>query len=125
MNFGKEEYNMLQDKSEERQYKMNMICEENEIRIRELEKNKADMNYILKWINNEKVSKYYGGIKEYTIDEVIKKYEAKINDNKCFPCIIEFNQKAVGYIQFYYINNESYEISKKQYRKLIEDEKKQ
>ncbi len=103
---------------------MSIICELNEISIRELTKDKQDIERLLKWKNNEKVAKYYDGIKKYTIDEVRSKYINKIDEEGMFPCIIEFNKLPIGYIQFYNIDSTIYEIPEEKYKELVEDNQK-
>ncbi len=101
-----------------------IICESDEIRVRKLTKNLQDMRYILKWLNNKKVSKYYGGIKDYTINEIIEKYSKKVDEKELTACIIELDEKPIGYLQFYNVNNETYEISKLKYKEIVKDNQK-
>lgn len=96
-----------------------IICELNEIKIRLLEDTEEDMIILTNWFNNEEVSKYYGGIDIYTIEKVTQKYSSKIKEENVYPCMIEYNNKPIGYIQFYKINNEIYEITKEDYDKLV------
>lgn len=47
---------------------MKVICKENEIMIRYLENTDYDMNCMLNWLNNKKISDYYGDSKKYTME---------------------------------------------------------
>lgn len=99
---------------------MQVVCRDNEISIRYLEKNDKDIKCLYDWLNNEKVFEYYGDSNEKSLDFVKQKYENKIEDKIMFPCIIEFDKKNIGYIQFYYANSENYDLSQELFEKLAD-----
>ena len=103
---------------------MSIICKDNEIIIRNLENTSDDMNCILKWLNNKNVSDYYGDSRKYTLEEIQNKYVKKIESNFETPCIIEYNNKPIGYIQYYIVDCEEYEIPKEVFEKIIESNEK-
>lgn len=98
---------------------MYLICKDDLITIRVLEKTKTDMDYLLKWLNNKNVSDFYGDSRLYTIDEIKEKYDKKIDDKYLTPCIIEYKNTPVGYIQFYPVNSEIYDISNDILEKIV------
>ena len=100
---------------------MNIICSDNEISIRLLEKTEKDIKYIYNCLNDKNVNKYYGDSKEKSFDYVKQKYESKIDDDKTYPCIIEYNKENIGYVQFYSINNIDYELTQEQFAKIADN----
>ncbi len=103
---------------------MSIICKDNEIIIRNLENTNYDMNCILKWLNNKNVSDYYGDSKNYTLEEIQNKYAKKLESNFETPCIIEYNNTPIGYIQYYIVDCEKYEISKELFEKIVKSNEK-
>ena len=97
---------------------MSLICKNDNILIRTLEKNSNDIQSLYEWLNNKNVYKYYGDSNEQNFDFVKQKYENKIDDKTMFPCIIEVDKKSVGYIQFYNVNYENYDLTKQLYEKI-------
>ena len=96
---------------------MNIVCSDNEIRVRYLEKDDNDFRLLHKWLSSESVYKYYGDSGEKELDFVKEKYGNKIDDESQFPCIIEFNNIPIGYIQFYEVND-NYDLSEEQMSSL-------
>lgn len=103
---------------------MSIICKDNEIIIRNLENTNDDINCILKWLNNKNVSDYYGDSRKYTLEEIQNKYVKKIESNFEIPCIIEYNEKPIGYIQYYIVDCEEYEIPKDLFEKIVKPNEK-
>ncbi len=103
---------------------MSIICKDKEIIIRNLENTDYDMNCIFKWLNNKNVSDFYGDSRLYTLAEIQRKYAKKIESNFETPCIIEYNNKPIGYIQYCIVDCEEYEISKEIFSKIIKSNEK-
>ncbi|MED1866011.1 GNAT family N-acetyltransferase [Fictibacillus nanhaiensis] len=65
-----------------------------------------DYKIMAKWLSDEKVLKYYEEPSS-DLEMVIKKYEPRINGNHYVtPCIVEYKDNPIGYIQFYKVNKE-------------------
>lgn len=97
---------------------MHIVCSDNELSIRYLEKNNNDFKLIWNWLNNENVYEFYGDNGEKQFDFVKEKYGKKIDDETQFPCIIEFNNIPIGYIQFFEVTADNYDLSSKQMNML-------
>ena len=79
---------------------MNMI---DKINIRKLEL--SDLDYLYKWLTDERVLEYYGGRdKKYTKEVLLNKY-FNTNDN-VDRYIIEYDNIIIGYSQVYKIDEE-------------------
>ena len=103
---------------------MSIICKDDEITIRELENTDYDMNCMLKWLNNKNVSDYYGDSRKYILEEIKNKYTKKIESSFETPCIIEYNNNPIGYIQYFLVDSDEYEILKEIYEKIIKKSEK-
>ena len=103
---------------------MKVICKESEIMIRYLENTDYDMNCMLNWLNNKKISDYYGDSKKYTLKEIKNKYIKKIESKVENPCIIEYNNKPIGYIQYYIVDSEEYEIPQEIFSNIVKQNEK-
>ncbi len=97
---------------------MNVICNDEDITIRLIEKDSDDIEAIYKWLNQDSVSKYYGDSREKDLSYVREKYFNKIADSNMYPCIIEYNHNKIGYIQFYKTNYTEYDIPEDKYLKI-------
>ncbi|MBR2704471.1 MAG: GNAT family N-acetyltransferase [Clostridia bacterium] len=97
---------------------MHIVCNDNELSIRYLEKSDDDFKLIWTWLNNENVYAFYGDSGEKQFDFVKEKYGKKIDDETQFPCIIVFNGGPIGYIQFFEVTGDNYDLSSEQMSKL-------
>lgn len=80
-----------------------MLIKNKNMTIRNMEQ--SDLSNLIKWFNNKDLTKFYDERFENN-DAVIKKYLTRINDpSKITPCILEINNVAVGYMQFYKIDS--------------------
>ncbi|MEK4129986.1 GNAT family N-acetyltransferase [Solibacillus sp. FSL W8-0474] len=72
-----------------------------ELHIRHMDK--ADFNLMVKWLNNQQVLEFYEEPPS-NLERVINKYGPRI-DGKHYvtPCIVEYNNESIGYIQYYEI----------------------
>ncbi|WNB91028.1 GNAT family N-acetyltransferase [Bacillus sp. NEB1478] len=74
---------------------------ENKLRIRRMRQ--ADYPIMMKWLNDPHVSKYYEGA-PISLEQVIDKYKPRIEDRHYVkPCIVEYQNNPIGYIQYYQI----------------------
>ena len=73
------------------------------INIRELEKD--DAKDLEKWLSNPVVLEYYEGRDQvFDMDKVQKKFYS-YNPQK-IRCIIEYEEKKIGYLQYYNLDEE-------------------
>ena len=97
---------------------MNIVCSDNGLTIRFLENNDSDFHLLHNWLSNKFVYEYYGDSGEKDFLFVKEKYLRKINSENEYPCIIEYDNKAIGYIQFFEVDRAEYDLSVDQYEKL-------
>jgi aminoglycoside 6'-N-acetyltransferase len=65
-----------------------------------------DYKVMTKWLSDEKVLKYYEEPFS-NLERVIKKFEPRINGNHYVtPCIVDYKDNPIGYIQFYRFSKE-------------------
>ena len=70
----------------------------NELSIRAM--SESDYPYMTKWLNDDLVIEYYGP--NLTLEQVIAKYGPRINgEHYVIPCIVEYKDKPIGYMQYY------------------------
>jgi aminoglycoside 6'-N-acetyltransferase len=68
-----------------------------------------DYKIMTKWLSDEKVLKYYEEPSS-DLEMVIKKFEPRINGNHYVtPCIVDYKDNSIGYIQFYKFSKEKLE----------------
>jgi len=78
---------------------MSAICE---ITFRKLEE--ADLQIMYKWLNTDFVIEWFG--KSSSFDEVVRRYLPRIKgEQPTFPFVIECNNRGIGYIQTYMIED--------------------
>lgn len=69
----------------------------------------SDYSYMTKWLNDDLVVEYYGP--RLTLEEVIAKYGPRINhDHYVMPCIVEYKDEPIGYVQYYEIPKEELKL---------------
>ena len=63
----------------------------------------ADYSLMSRWLNDPDVLEYYGGRdKPMSLQNATDKYRLRIcGEEPVIPCIIEYDNSAVGYIQYY------------------------
>lgn len=85
-----------------------MICFCEDIVIRKLKDDYNDYELMAKWLSDEEVLKFYQGRDNPSdINQIIKKYRPRIiGESSVISCIIEYNKKSIGYIQYYPIEDE-------------------
>ena len=82
---------------------MNIICQTNSITIRKMADSLMDYTLMSTWLTDHAVLKYYEGRDNpYNLEKVKEKFGPRIRvDNYVIPCIIEYENLPVGYIQYY------------------------
>jgi aminoglycoside 6'-N-acetyltransferase len=74
-----------------------------------------EYNLLAKWLSTPEVLKFYEGRNNpFDLDKVVKKFGPRARgENLVTPCIIEYDEQAVGYIQYYKIDPEEYDVKEK------------
>ncbi|AJS59298.1 GNAT family N-acetyltransferase [Paenibacillus sp. IHBB 10380] len=73
----------------------------------------ADAVLLMKWLSDPVVLEYYEGRDRSHDMELVQEHFYKDSDDSVTQCIIQYESKAIGYIQFYLIEDE--EIQEYQY----------
>ncbi|WP_346913203.1 GNAT family N-acetyltransferase [Clostridium sp.] len=83
-----------------------ILCQSEEVSIRNMEDTSFDYSLMAKWLSDPEVLFYYEGRDNaFNIDRIKEKYSPRIlGEEFVTPCIIELNQKPIGYVQYYYEN---------------------
>ncbi|WP_346961868.1 GNAT family N-acetyltransferase [Clostridium sp.] len=83
-----------------------ILCQSEEVSIRKMEDTSFDYSLMAKWLSDPEVLFYYEGRDNaFNIDRIKEKYSPRIlGEEFVTPCIIELNQKPIGYVQYYYKN---------------------
>lgn len=99
---------------------MKYLIENGDIHIRKMKDYAMDYSLMAKWLSTNEVLDYYEGrSNSFDLEKVIKKFAPRVKGEEAVvPCIIEYNQKAIGYIQYYRIEPDDvgYGINMKNYR---------
>ncbi|WP_346938805.1 GNAT family N-acetyltransferase [uncultured Clostridium sp.] len=84
-----------------------ILCMADGISIRKMEDTSFDYSLMAKWLSDPEVLFYYEGRDNaFNIDRIKEKYSPRIlSEESVTPCIIELNQKPIGYVQYYYEND--------------------
>ena len=84
--------------------KMNKIIEKDSVSLRLL--TEQDKPLLLKWLTDERILNFWEGKSTvYTFEKVTEKYYSE-KDVKKIRAIIEYEGKAIGYVQMYKLNKE-------------------
>ncbi len=80
--------------------------------IRKMEDNIMDYSHMVKWLSTPEVLEYYEGRNNvFDLDKVMKKFAPRAKGEELRKaCIIEYDQKAIGYIQYYPLIEEEYGV---------------
>lgn len=91
---------------------MKYLFQNGNIGIRKMEDNITDYKLMAKWLSTEELLDYYeGSSNSFDLEKVIKKFAPRAKGEVAVaPCIIEYNQKAIGYIQYYLIEPDEYDV---------------
>lgn len=84
-----------------------MIFEKEEIKVRQLQQ--EDKHLLVKWLSNPAVLEYFEGRDHpFDLDKVNKEFYD--GDNEVSRFIFEYEEKEIGYIQFYQVNDNTSSI---------------
>lgn len=92
-----------------------LIYKINKITVRKLEK--ADERLLVSWLSDPRVLQFYEGRDRPHDLEMVREH-FYVDDDEC-RCIVEFDGKAIGYIQFYQLDKDA----RMEYGYLNPDEK--
>lgn len=97
-----------------------MIAEDGTITIREMEANDHDFQLYLNWMTDPQTMKYWEGMTEhFTYQRVVEGYREHVKE-QVRQCIIEYQQKTIGYCQFCRIlNAQHYDVPQTQYNRFV------
>lgn len=84
------------------------------ITVRRMKDCLSDYNLLTKWLSDPIVCDYYEGkTKPYNLKKVMEKFGPYTRDEeRVRPCIIKYEKKAIGYIQYYKTYSGEYDESK-------------
>jgi len=91
---------------------MRYLFQTGDIGIRKMEDNITDYKLMAKWLSTEELLDYYEGrSNSFDLEKVIKKFAPRAKGEEAVvPCLIEHNQKAIGYIQYFLIEPDGYDV---------------
>lgn len=91
---------------------MNYLFSNGNISIRKMEDDIMDYSLMAKWLSTEELLNYYEGrSNSFNLEKVIKKFAPRAKGKELvIPCIIESNQKPIGYIQYFRIEPDGYDV---------------
>lgn len=84
-----------------------MHLRKDEISIRRMQDDIQDYSLMAKWLTDEKVLKYYEGKNNpFPLDRIIESYQLMVRgDDKSVPCLFYYQKTAIGYLQYYALND--------------------
>jgi aminoglycoside 6'-N-acetyltransferase len=80
-----------------------LIFQTDNLRVRKLADN--DVDYLVKWLSDQIVLQYYGGRDRPHDIEMVREVFFPQEDSET-RCIIEYDSKPIGYIQYYELDDE-------------------
>lgn len=91
---------------------MRYLFQNGNIGVRKMEDNIEDYKLMTKWLSTGELLDYYEGrSNSFDLEKVIKKFAPRAKGEVAVaPCLIEHNEKAIGYIQYYPIEPDEYEV---------------
>lgn len=97
-----------------------MIAKEDTIIIRKMQATEHDFQLFLKWMTDPQTMKYWEGMTEhYTYERVVEEYRENVWQ-QVEQCMIEYENKAIGFCQFCILNARYYEVPENQYYKFVD-----
>jgi len=84
---------------------MAIIYETDEIAVRQLEE--SDAGLLVNWLSNPDVLQYYEGRDRPHDMGMVKESFYAVEDDDEQRCIVEYDSKPIGYIQFYHLDEHS------------------
>jgi len=93
-----------------------ILCTSEGISIRKMKDTHFDYSLMAKWLSDPEVLFYYEGRDNaFNVNRIKEKYSPRIlGEESVTPCIIELNQKPIGYVQYYH-ENEKKELGVENY----------
>lgn len=91
---------------------MKYLFQNGDISIRKMEDDIRDYSVMAKWLLTKELLDYYEGCSNsFDLEKVIKKFAPRAKgEDVVVPCLIEHNQKAIGYIQYFRIETDGYDV---------------
>ena len=91
---------------------MKYLFKSSDISIRIMEDNIKDYSLMAKWLSTKELLDYYEGRNNsFDLEKVIKKFAPRAKgEEPVVPCLIEHNKKAIGYIQYFLIEPNGYDV---------------
>ncbi len=90
------------------------LIHDGDLSIRTMSDAESEYQLLLKWLATPEVSEWYFNDKGVTLEGIKKKYRPRVlGTHHVHPCIIEFEGRPVGYIQFYETIHEHEYLAKK------------
>jgi aminoglycoside 6'-N-acetyltransferase len=82
------------------------LVKNNDLSIRRMEV--YDFELMAKWLSDHQVLEYFGNINEpYNLEMIIQKYSPRVEGkNPIVPCIVEYGNAPIGFIQYYPSNED-------------------
>jgi len=89
---------------------MEILYGDENLSIRKMIDSHADYSLMAKWLTNPIVCEYYEGkTKPLDIEKVKEKFAHRARgESRVIPCIILYNNQAIGFIQFYQTKPDEY-----------------
>lgn len=93
-----------------------MIIKKDRLSVRYLQQN--DKYLLAEWLSKPSILKYYEGRnKPFNLEKVTRKFYSRDDDVERY--IIEYNESAIGYIQFYQANDKTSMINDYNQREIV------
>lgn len=94
---------------------MNYIYQNNSIAFRKMEDCLGDYILLAKWLSDPAVLEFYEGRDNpFNLAKVMEKFVPRARgESEVTPCIIEYDNQAIGYIQYYMVDADEYEVRDK------------
>ncbi len=94
---------------------MNYMYKVNNTVLRKMKDSLEDYKVMTKWLSDPQVLEHYEGRDNpFNHSKVMEKYGPRTRgESEVTPCIIEYDNKAIGYLQYYKITEDEYEVNDK------------
>lgn len=95
----------------------------NGVSLRFMRNTEYDMSKLLRWLTNTKVLQYvYGEGVPWDIEKIKENFSEKTTDESTtVACLILYQEREVGYVQYYPIENDSYKVKDRATYERIKD----
>ena len=94
---------------------MKHLYQKDSISFRKMEDRLSDYKLLAKWLSDPAILEFYEGRDNpFDLEKVKEKYAHRTRgESDVTPCIIEFENHAIGYIQYYKVDAEEYQVQDK------------